>query len=865
MMRKRAKIRLTLGLVLAMVGLLSMAPLFAGFGVSRADSAEPDATAPGGNDADLPPGLAEALAQALQDEPPDDDPPAPNGATFRSGNSLTIGQAGYGQVKLLPPSPSTGGDGFGSVVAVDGSTAVVGAWRDGPGTVYLFEYTAGNWSQKAKLRPADGEGEDRFGFTVAISGDTIVVGSGEHFVQPSGPFYSGSAYVFEKGSGWSDGHANQVAKLEPDDRDDGDTFGGAVAVSGDTVIIGASTDGNPNGANAGSAYVFQKGSDWSDGNANQVAKLDPQDGDTGDNFGWAVAISGETVIVGAKDDEHTNGDNAGSAYVFEKGSGWSDGHANQVAKLDPDDGDSKDIFGQSVSISGDTLVVGAGNDEDPNGEYYSGSAYVFEKAGGWSNGHANQVAKLDPDDGDPADYFGSAVAVSDDTALVGAFNDERGGESNVSGSAYVFEKGGGWSDGDANQVVKLLPDGGQATAYKSLFGYALAISGDTAVVGAPEDGLNGPESGSVHVFEYTAGSWLHQAKLDPDDGDSYDKFGNVVAIDGDTIVVGAGHDEDPNGNLAGSAYVFEKDSGWGDGHANQVAKLDPQDGGDGDYFGDSVAISGETVIVGAAADADPNGVKSGSAYVFEKSMGWSDGHANQVAKLDPDDGADYTLFGVSAVIKGVTVVIGAAGPECGSAYVFEKGSGWMDGHANQVANLYPDDWCIGYPSLAMNDTTVVIGNPDAAPNGYYSGAAHVFEKGSGWSDDHANHVATLDPDDGEGGFLTGDYFGQAVAISGDTIIVGAPGDNTSSGEDAGSAYVFEKGTGWSDGHANQVASLKAQDGDAYDRFGSAVAIVGDTIVAGAPYDEEAAFDAGAAYVITPGGTFNVYLPMIIRQ
>jgi len=118
------------------------------------------------------------------------------------------------------------------------------------------------------------------------------------------------------------------------------------------------------------------------------------------------------------------------------------------------------------------------------------------------------------------------------------------------------------------------------------------------------------ESGDAYV----APSQL--AKLDPDDGDSADCFGCSVAVSGDTIVVGAYYDEDPNGSWAGSAYVFERGGGWGDGHANQVAKLDPDDGDSDDRFGCSVAVSGDTIVVGAYEDEDPNGSGAGSAYVF---------------------------------------------------------------------------------------------------------------------------------------------------------------------------------------------------------------------------------------------------------
>ncbi len=147
------------------------------------------------------------------------------------------------------------------------------------------------------------------------------------------------------------------------------------------------------------------------------------------------------------------------------------------------------------------------------------------------------------------------------------------------------------------------------------FGAAVALSGDTLAVGACDDDVNGNNSGSVYVFERSGSSWSQQASLAPDDGDSEDRFGRAVALSGDTLVVGVYYDEDPNGDHAGSVYVFERGSGWAGGGANQAAKLAPDDGDSGDYFGYAVALSGDTLVVGAYYDDDAAG-NAGAAYVF---------------------------------------------------------------------------------------------------------------------------------------------------------------------------------------------------------------------------------------------------------
>lgn len=406
------------------------------------------------------------------------------------------------------------------------------------------------WTQIAKLDPVDGASSHRFGHSVAMDGNTVIIGA---YYTSLGNWF-GSAYIFEVGKGWEDGHVNQVARLLAADGDFDDQFGYSVAISGDTAVVGASNDEHPNGSESGSAYVFEKGTGWMDGAANQVAKLypDPAVEGTEDLFGGSVAVSGGTVVVSAYRDENPNGDFSGSAYVFEKGSNWADGHTNQVAKLDPDDGDDDDSFGHAVAMSGDTLVVAAPGNEAPSGPY-AGTVYIFEKGAGWADGHANQVAKLATADASSDAYFGGSVALNGDTLIVGAEYDKSG-----AGSAFVFEKGAGWTDGDVNLA----------------------------------------------------------AKLNPDDGFTNDNFGKSVAVSGDTVVVGASYDEDPGNWDTGSTYVFEKGAGWANGNANQIAKLTADDRDDSDIFGYSVALSGDTLVVGARGDEDPNGRSAGSAYVF---------------------------------------------------------------------------------------------------------------------------------------------------------------------------------------------------------------------------------------------------------
>ena len=364
-----------------------------------------------------------------------------------------------------------------------------------------------------------------------------------------------------------------------------DAFGYSVSISGDYAVVGAFLD-DDSGSSSGSAYIFKRvGESWA-----QEAKLLPADGAASDKFGRSVSISGDYAVVGAFFDSD-NGIASGSAYVFKRtGASWA-----EEAKLFPSDGATSDVFGISVSISGDYAVVGASGDDD-NGSA-SGSAYVFKRSGtSWA-----QETKLLPSDAAAGDFFGKSVSISGDYAVVGAQENDDNGTN--SGSAYVFKR----TDVTWTQEAKLLPSDG---ATIDVFGISVSISGDYAVVGAHRDSDNGSFSGSAYVFKRTDVTWTQEAKLLPSDGAADDQFGISVSISGDYAVVGA-QENDDNGSNSGSAYLFKRsDTIW-----TQEAKLLASDGAAADEFGRSVSISGDYAVVGAWRDND-NGTDAGSAYLY---------------------------------------------------------------------------------------------------------------------------------------------------------------------------------------------------------------------------------------------------------
>jgi len=331
--------------------------------------------------------------------------------------------------------------------------------------------------------------------------------------------------------------------------------------------------------------------------------------------------------------------------------GSNDCELQQTAKLVADDGASGDYFGYSVALDAGVVVIGASYDDA------SGSAYVFELQ---ADGTWSQTAKLTADDGAEGDHFGSSVALDDGVVVIGAHLDDD--NSGNSGSVYIFEQ---QADGTWSQTSKITADDG---AGGDEFGHSVALDAGVAVIGAWGGG--GGNSGTAYVFEQQAdGTWSQTTKLTADDGASDDRFGWSVALDGGVAVIGAYYDDD-NGTISGSAYVFEQQ---GDGTWSQTTKLTANDGASSDWFGWSVALDADVVVIGASLD-DDNGSESGSAYVFEQQ---ADGTWLQTVKLTADDGVDNGRFGHSVALDAGVAMVGAYrndnnGSNSGSVYVYGK-------------------------------------------------------------------------------------------------------------------------------------------------------------------------------------------------
>lgn len=361
-------------------------------------------------------------------------------------------------------------------------------------------------------------------------------------------------------------------KLSSDSPTVASSFGYAVAVSGDTAIIGA-----PDESSVGATYIFHRSTPE---NWEQVARLTAPIPTFSEAFGLSVAVDGDSALVGSR----ANLSFRGKVYAFERD---SFGQWIAVGTLPVTGHENGDFFGVDVSISGDFAVVGANHDDDRGSD--AGAAYFFHRNefGQWT-----QTSKVVGSDIRSNDFFGESVSVSGSMAIIGGFGNE---------AAYVFQRS---LNGQWHEVAKLK---GNDTTSGDWFGHDVSIDGATVVVGANRADSR---SGAAYIFRQDAnGDWIQLNKVVAPNAPGFFEFGESVAVSGDRVIVGAVSDD----AFAGSAYLFG-DDGAGDWRA--LSKLKASDAANADLFS-RVAIDGKTAIVGAWG-ADHHGFEdSGAAYLFE--------------------------------------------------------------------------------------------------------------------------------------------------------------------------------------------------------------------------------------------------------
>lgn len=711
----------------------------------------------------------------------------------------------------LKAFPSRQRDHLGSAITVDGNTAVVAAIRDedrgtDSGSVYVYTRVFGSWTQQVKLHACDGAASDSFGFAVSLVGDLLLVGA--PYDDDLG-VDSGSVYVFERnGIEWT-----QTAKLNAPVSGTDHRFGSSIAMLGNTALIGAPGYGNGRGR----VYVLERsGGAWSHV---QTLKALSGAGVPGSEFGAAVAAAGNTAIIGSPSENllttSASYDELGAARIFTRSGGvWT-----RQATLRPSDRESFDHFGHAVAITSGVALIGA-PDDDIGLFSDQGSAYVFRGSGSTWTEEARLIGGLGTVDA----HFGTAVAICYELgtqirAIVGSPEDGTAGLN--AGAAYTFRglaTGGVWS---SDAVIVPGAAGDQAGSAVAMD--VSAIGTFTAIVGLPQSDLLVTDSGAAVAYTRTsASSWSMQGTMLEGDDRSSDNYGYSMKLRGSTLIVGATGDDD-RGSGAGAAHIHVRNgSGW-----VHQAKCVAYDARLNDGFGYDVAVDGDTAVVGAPMLFDG---RPGAVYVFVRTgTSWS-----CQAKLEAPFPSPLDKFGSAVAIYGDRIVVGDpgdddAGFDSGAAYVFLRtGSMW-----SLEAKLTDPGGAEFGSDVSLDGNTALIGSWGSDS---WRGAAYAFARSGGaWSLE--DRIVASDG-------VASDRFGIAVSLVNGAAAIGADGRNSG----AGAVYVARRTAGgWSS--PDRIGNGTSTG----DRLGRHVDVgyLGKAVIAGAPYANSS---QGYAVVLCDSGS-----------
>lgn len=699
---------------------------------------------------------------------------------------------------LEPAQPPADGDEFGRSVSVQNGVAVVGAsqapWNGdpvGPGYACVFRYDTDSetWLEHQCISPSGGNPGDQFGTDVLVRDDIILVGARATL---SHDVSTGSVYVFRYDPDLDEWREEQ--QLFPYDPEADGEFGNSLSLDGDRLLIGTQSQQ--------AAYDFEYDSGL--GTWTQQAKL-TGDGGVALDFGADVALDGDMAFI-------SNGGGDGSVFIFQfDGNSW-----NQVLELFPSDPGDLEHFGRAVTVSDGHLAVSKAGEA---GEDLPASIYFF--AYGYSDCNNNGIQDVcEVIDGLAPDCNLNLVPDICDIA------DGTSDDLNLNGIPDECEATA------ICETASLLPSD---PAEDKRFGDGVAIDGDLALVGATGDSEFGYESGAAYVYRHDGWEWHEEAKLLISDGVEHDRIGLYMDIDGDVAVLGAPNHPLDGEYYYGAAYVFRYDADLGQWYEEaKLVSTDPQP-----YYryGRDVAVQGDTVFVGCMAWPDTPGYVD----VFQYDTGR--GQWLRTNTLTPSDGQPRDRFGVAIDIQGDRMVIGASKDNdqfpggSGAAYVFEfNGEEWQE-----EAKLSPDvdlTWSFFGLSVGLYDDVAVIGAPD--PTFPYfeneAGSVWIYRRDQDTGDWALEE--TLVPDDGQ----LSDQFGQALTVSGDTIVAGAPSVASGYVEKVGRVYVYRYDEGMAQWLLDE--SYLGQSLQDHEYYGTAIDSHGDAALIGSPGYE----DQGRAFV-----------------
>lgn len=663
---------------------------------------------------------------------------------FEDDYDSIFGPTWHHQAKLLASDPQEN-DYFGHAVSIDGQRFLVGAFghdsfAEDAGAAFVFEFDGSQWQQTAKLTANDGQAFDHFGWSVHLLGNRAIVGSTGH----SNGTSSGAVYVFDfNGVEWVQSaklmsHMNTVSQL-----------GWSLNQFDSRIIAGAPQD---NSSQVGHAIIYR----LHEGQWSEETVLEPTNTPTlNSKFGWSVDIKGYVAVVGT-----TAGQGPTQVYRFENDT-WT-----LSSELSPANSHNQDQFGHVARISDQLaqyILISNPKDEMANGDL--GSVHMFTYFGGYI-----ETSQVNANEWTQDDYFGTSVSISGNRALVGAPGDNEFGFD--SGSAYIYE----WLEGQWQLMAKLQSDDLHP---RQEFGHSVSLSGDRALVGAPQDSQDETFSGAAYIFDLIDGDWTQSQKLKASHPRFRANFGDSVSLDGNRALIGAYRDGEA-GQYAGAAYVFELNQG----HWVETEKLLAATTTIGDFFGVSVSLDNDKAVIGSSSDST-QGNDSGSVYVFTIDNGlWS-----ETAQLSPSDHQAGDGFGNAVDIGGHQILVGASdegefSDQAGAAYVFEfDGLDWVE-----VVKLKPTDGehrdrfgC----SVSLETTFFVVGSCESDEQGDKSGAVYVYHL-----DTNGLHIVEKFTAENT---ATRNYFGTSVAINSNRLLIGARGQDGQSSQ-SGAAHFYQLAT-----------------------------------------------------------------------
>lgn len=726
----------------------------------------------------------------------------------------------WGQVKVIAPVTQLGAR-CGTGVAIQHDIIVIGCsgvLRNAVvnhGAVFAFgrnEGGADNWGLIKELE-ATALVNSELGFSVAMDGDTIIAGAPDAEAYGSAGSNTGAIWIWERNLGGPDNWGARLQLHAPPNIIGEGLFGHSIDIQGDRIIAGAPR----NGGLVGATWILER----HEGGPNawgEVVKLNGSGFLTG--FGWSVSLEGDFAGIGAP-----NVMPGGAIYLHKRNQGglnaW--GRAKALTTVGAGNGAR---LGWTHNMENNYVIAGTHGDTDAPS--LGGSTYLYERNEG-NPDNWGFVERFTPsDNGAIGDDFGFASRLVNGTIAVSAASSDD--IANDAGAVYINElEGNTWTTEAASTAIDSQNDDKQ--------GSDTAIHQDIMAVGVPNKTIGAPNSGAVYLYSLNEGglaNWGQIKKLFPNDSALDQRFGAAVDMDNDWLAVGAPGDS----TKRGAVYLFKKNDGGSD-NWGQIKKITAPSPDDDDNFGRALSMHGSTLVVGAPFRGD-----QGRAYVFEKERdgvnNW--GLAKTIKGIDTstDD-----FFGFTVAVHNDHIVVGAPqdddrGDLSGSIYVFNKNEGGAS-NWGQVAKKTASDGvasaAFGF-SVAIHDRTIIAGAPN---RDFAKGGAYVFERDLNGVDNWGQ-VSTL----GSNTLAIGDRFGTDVAARSNEIFASSRSHQARGITQLGSVFAYARDEGglnnW--GLTSELAPVNGALGDEY---GTGLDVDLNLMSIGAPGQDGAGADSGAAY------------------